>query len=141
MAPGRDGTQGGRASIGSVGQQSSEVAALVTFEGCEELRRGVPLEGALVFQLCQEGALLVAESDLVLTVFVAADVCALIIVIFLRGRKIKPAPAPAEHGAAHETIGACDARVPQQAANLAHQESVLGRPAVFDDGSQGASFN
>jgi len=83
---------------------------------------------------------LAAESDLVMGVFVVADVCALIIiVIILRCKTTKPAPAPAlaGQGAADETAGACDAQVPQEAANLAHPETVLGKATVFDDGSQG----
>lgn len=97
----------------------------------------------LVIGLSQAVAVRAAESDLVLAVFVAADICALIvIVIFLRGRTIKPAPgpAPAEQVAVDETTGACDAQVPQEAADLAHQETVLGKATVFD-GSQGESGN
>mmetsp|Transcript_77282 Transcript_77282/g.250132 ORF Transcript_77282/g.250132 Transcript_77282/m.250132 type:complete len:104 (+) Transcript_77282:120-431(+) len=90
--------------------------------------------------LCEEGAVRAAGSDLVLAAFVAADICALIIIIVcLRGRPIKPAPtpAPAENGAVDNMGGARDAQAPQEASNSAHQEVVLGRATFFYDGSQG----
>jgi len=63
---------------------------------------------------------------------VAADICGLIIIIIcLRGRTIKPAPAPAEDGGVDNTAGTSDAQVPQEAANSAYQETVLGRTIFF----------
>jgi len=95
--------------------------------------------GGILLALCDEGAKRAAESDPVLAVFVAADICALIIIIIcLRSKRTKPAPSPspAEHSAVDNTAGACDAQVPQEAANSAYQEMVLGRAMSFNDGNQ-----
>mmetsp|Transcript_122360 Transcript_122360/g.391220 ORF Transcript_122360/g.391220 Transcript_122360/m.391220 type:complete len:543 (+) Transcript_122360:93-1721(+) len=98
--------------------------------------------GVLVIILCEEGAVRAEGSDLVLAVFVAADICVLIIIVIcLRGITIKPVPAPAptEHSAVDNTAGAFDAQVPQEAANSAYQEVVLGRAMFLNDGSQDIS--
>jgi len=99
------------------------------------------LLGVLFIILCDAGAVRAAQSDLVLAVFVAADICLLIIIIIicLRGRTIKlaPTPAPAENGAVDNTAGAFDTQVPQEAANSACQEVVVGRAMFCNDGSQG----